>query len=449
MRGSAAQTLLALLLLLAVPPAVGDDRAQKIEADKAAEKARAEEAKRQEGSILDALDEIDRSVQQKEETLDQLKVRQQDVEKRIAALELERNKLEAELASRRVQLQKRMRALYKYSTRGFMQALFAGGSSTEIMKRTKYLQLIVRRDMELIQAQRAALLRLEALKLNVEKERQEVASLTAEVAAQVQAAQEERGKKNALLKSVRGEQVSAARALRELELAAAALARRVEALPMQSHRVDAPALAPTRPSAPIPAAIPPGASLPTAAASSASTTATTGNTPSPIAPDTRSQVSNESVAQAAAQIRQAGTFGAQQGRLTFPVEGAKITRRYGKYREEGMKAYDFHRGLDITAPMGAPIRAIGAGEVKLAEWFKGYGQLIIIDHGDGYHSIYAHASKLLKKAGDSVKAGERIALVGDTGSFQGPYLYFEIREKGKPVDPMEWLKVPASALAAP
>jgi septal ring factor EnvC (AmiA/AmiB activator) len=419
-------TLATLALWVPQTPAQpATDNARRLEQ----QRQKLEEAAREEGSILDALERIDRSVQEKETALEQLRARQEAVEKRIAGLEKERQDLELELARRRVQLQKRLRALYKYSTKGFMQAVFGGGSGTDILKRTKYLNLIVKRDMELLQSQRRAIDRFGEVKRSLETERLQVKSLTRDVESQVTAAQEDRLRKQAILKRVQQERSTASQTLKELEAAAAALSRRVEALPVSAPVAVASAPATTKglqtpPPAPAvpgqPGAPPPGQPTPAAQAARP-----------PPGPEPRA----------------ISGFGAQRGRLPFPVDGAKVTKAFGRYKAPGMKAFDFHRGVDITCPAGLEIHAVFNGEVKLAEWFKGYGQLLIVDHGDGFHSIYAHASKLFKKAGDKVKTGEKIALVGDTGSFQGPYLYLEIRENGKPVNPLEWIRVPPDAMA--
>jgi septal ring factor EnvC (AmiA/AmiB activator) len=123
-------------------------------------------------------------------------------------------------------------------------------------------------------------------------------------------------------------------------------------------------------------------------------------------------------------------FRALRGKLPPPVEGNIFSP---KGREHG---------IGIEAPEGAHIQAIYNGKVAYASWFKGYGNLLVIDHGEGYHSVAAHASHLLKKVGDEVRMGEAVALVGSTGSIEGPMLYFEIRYHGAAVDPLTWLALP-------
>ena len=128
----------------------------------------------------------------------------------------------------------------------------------------------------------------------------------------------------------------------------------------------------------------------------------------------------------AAALRSAG-FKALRGKLPIPAQGDIFSP---KGRE---------RGIGIKAPEGTKIRAIFKGKVAYAGWFKGYGNLLIIDHGGGYHTVAAHASRLLKKVGDEVKTGEVVGLVGSTASIEGPMLYFEIRYHGKAENPATWL----------
>jgi septal ring factor EnvC (AmiA/AmiB activator) len=118
-----------------------------------------------------------------------------------------------------------------------------------------------------------------------------------------------------------------------------------------------------------------------------------------------------------------------KGKLTPPVQGRVISL----FKEKGQN------GVEIKASMGAEIRAVLSGKVLYADWFKGFGNIVIIDHGDHTFTVSGYCSELLKKSGDAVSQGEAIALVGSSGSLKGPCLYFEIRHHGKPQDPMEWL----------
>jgi septal ring factor EnvC (AmiA/AmiB activator) len=100
---------------------------------------------------------------------------------------------------------------------------------------------------------------------------------------------------------------------------------------------------------------------------------------------------------------------------------------------------NFRSGIEIQAERGEPIRSVRDGRILFASWFKGYGNMIIIDHGKNYCTVYAHAEELFKQKGDTVLAQEVIATVGDTGSTPGPGLYFEVRHHGKPMNPITWI----------
>jgi septal ring factor EnvC (AmiA/AmiB activator) len=132
-------------------------------------------------------------------------------------------------------------------------------------------------------------------------------------------------------------------------------------------------------------------------------------------------------------------FSAHKGLLIMPVNG-KIINLYGEYKNPKYNITNFRSGIDIKADQGEPIRSVFKGKVIYSEWFKGYGNMIIIDHGNSYYTVYAHLEETFKSKGDTVDAGEVIATLGDTGSMTGAKLYFEVRHHGKPLNPLNWLK---------
>ena len=132
-------------------------------------------------------------------------------------------------------------------------------------------------------------------------------------------------------------------------------------------------------------------------------------------------------------------FSAHKGLLIQPVNG-KIISLYGRYKNPKYNITNFRSGIDIKAENGEPVRSVFQGRVLYSSWFKTYGNMIIIDHGKNYYTVYAHLEEAFKAKGDNVETGEVIATVGDTGSMIGAKLYFEVRHHGKPVNPMPWLK---------
>jgi septal ring factor EnvC (AmiA/AmiB activator) len=133
-----------------------------------------------------------------------------------------------------------------------------------------------------------------------------------------------------------------------------------------------------------------------------------------------------------------GIFTGMKGKLRPPAAGP-ITVGFGRVVNPRFNTVTVQNGVDIAAPSGAPVRAIAPGRVVHAGWFKGYGNIVIIDHGDGYHTLVAHLASMRTAMGEAVDPGTVIGTVGDSASLKGPYLYFEIRERGRPVDPREWL----------
>ncbi|AVD85226.1 peptidase M23 [Pseudomonas sp. SWI6] len=132
-----------------------------------------------------------------------------------------------------------------------------------------------------------------------------------------------------------------------------------------------------------------------------------------------------------------GAFSAARGKLPWPVNG-RLLARFGDARGSDARAkWD---GVMISASPGTQVRAVHGGRVVFADWLRGAGLLVILDHGNGYLSLYGHNQSLLKSAGDIVKAGEAISTVGDSGGQDSAGLYFAIRQQGRPTDPAQWCR---------
>lgn len=128
-------------------------------------------------------------------------------------------------------------------------------------------------------------------------------------------------------------------------------------------------------------------------------------------------------------------FSKLKGHLLLPVTG-ELTNRFGSARKDSGTAW---KGLFIRAATGSPVKALAPGRVVFADWLRGFGNLIIIDHGDGYMSLYGNNEAVLKHEGDEVKAGEIIASVGNSGGNAESGLYFEVRYQSRPIDPLLWV----------
>lgn len=132
-----------------------------------------------------------------------------------------------------------------------------------------------------------------------------------------------------------------------------------------------------------------------------------------------------------------GAFAALRGRLHLPVRG-EVASRFGKPRPEGGTTW---KGLFIRAAEGSDVKAVAAGEVVFADWLRGFGNLLVIDHGDAFLSVYGNNQSLLKETGQRVAPGEVVATVGSTGGSPESGLYFELRHQGQAFDPLHWVNL--------
>ena len=131
-----------------------------------------------------------------------------------------------------------------------------------------------------------------------------------------------------------------------------------------------------------------------------------------------------------------GAFGGLKGRLRPPVQG-ELSARFGAQQQAASPS---PKGVFFRAPEGGGVRAVAGGQVVFADWMRGYGNLLILDHGDGYLSIYGNNEAVLKRVGDAVHAGDVVATVGASGGNESAGLYFELRHQGKAFDPVPWMQ---------
>lgn len=144
------------------------------------------------------------------------------------------------------------------------------------------------------------------------------------------------------------------------------------------------------------------------------------------------EVVNEKTPQALA----GGDFAQHKGSLRLPIRG-QVSNRFGTPRQEGGN----WKGLFIRAASGTEVRAIASGRVVFADWMRGFGNIVIVDHGGSYLSIYGNNEALMRQNGDNVHGGDIIASVGNSGGNPESGLYFELRHQGQPIDPLKWINL--------
>jgi septal ring factor EnvC (AmiA/AmiB activator) len=354
------------------------------------ERAKAAAAKKREASLLAELEGIDKRLAQKRRQIQVLDGRVKRAQAEIAGLQAEIERLEAQRAGQQQALGRRLRALYKlHSQGGVLPVVLSGADPVGQAIRLRHLTTLATVDARLIKEYRVSSEGLGERKGRVEARRKELSELRAEAEQERAEADREAAKRRTLLARVKDERAYHDRMVGELSEATRRLEAFIKELQARQRRV---------------------AKAPPARSRSA---------PGEVAPGTG--------------------FGAVRGRLAWPADG-KVIGEYGAQVHPRFGTRTFRNGIDIEVPEGTGIVAVYPGHVVYTGWFRGYGNLIIVDHGGEYYTLYAHAAEIRVAEGEDVTQGQTIGTVGDTGSLQGPRLYFEVRHQGKPQDPTQWLR---------
>jgi len=345
-----------------------------------AKQARIKKAEKTEEKVISDLDDIEEVLSQKQQELKHYGVNLKNQEKKITALNQEIDKLKAEIIQEERFLADRVKVLYQLGRLSFSKAIFSSESFSTLMRRYGYLNRLIDYNVGTINdySQKLDLLQHDKQRLKETENALEV--LTQQTRSVQKTILNHQEEKTSLLVRVRSEKQLQLKALEELKQASQRLQRLIDKLDKQKAITSLP-------SEKFPSEYP--FSL--------------------------------------------------RGKLDFPVEGKVITF-FGEHEDQEFATVSFNKGIEITARLGSPIKAVLKGTVIYSGWFKGYGNIIIIDHGAGLYTLSGHVAELLKPVGTPVKTGETIALVGDTGSLKGSNLYFEIRHHGQPLNPLEWLK---------
>lgn len=403
MVGRTGQALLAVLLTAALLAPMRSARGQE-EAELESQRARlerlqdeirerraaAERLGRRERGVLGELREVERELGVTRQLLATL-------EEEIATREQEVGRLTRDLARaqdlflvQRQILSRRLRSIYKLGRFGTLEILLRSDSFADALGRYEYLRLIAEQDARLLRS-------IERLESRIRGDREALAEARRQLAARrderlaqadrLEAAERDR---RAMLERVKGERSEQLRAAEALE----AETRRIQELLAALERRRA---------------------------------------------EREARRRAEAAGRAPEAIPRTSTLTGELGNLAWPVQG-EIVARFGRATHPVYRTEVVNNGIDIAAPRGTPVRAVGAGEAVYADWNGGYGLMLILDHDGGYYSIYAHLERTSVRVGQRVAQGAVIGAVGESGSLTGPKLHFEIREGGRAVDPIAWLR---------
>ncbi|OQW35434.1 MAG: hypothetical protein A4E19_01335 [Nitrospira sp. SG-bin1] len=339
---------------------------------------RAEEAEKKRESVLQGLQTLDERLVHHRQDHQDIGKRLRQKDREIEEITERLGSMRASIDARREAILARLRVQYMEGRFGHVKALLTANSYSDFQRRGQYLSAVSLKDYELLETFRADMERME------QAERQRAEARTGLVAfklnvekklADIRVLQRE---KKVFLAKITHEKDAYNRAVEELERSAS----RVDGL---LHDLE------TRRRA---IAMPPPSS-------------------SSLAHGIR-------------------------GTLPWPADG-KVVSFFGRQKHPTFNTYVQRKGIEIRTTEGSLIHAVMAGSVVYADWLKGYGLVIILDHANGFFSLYAHASKILARAGEQVVEGQPIGETGDTGMIGENTLYFELREGAEPVDPLHWL----------
>jgi len=334
-------------------------------------------------SVLGSLGKIQRELEIRNREIKLASAKLSTITGELNMKRAEATRLAGSTARLREALQRRVAALYRWKRAGKPLVVFNSDVTlVSVMRRQHYLQAALSFDRELLAKLEEESHHHAVLREELSQKQEDLAEQKQALGTAQEAIRREAKKKQLLLTSLRREKDTRLRALKEMEAAARRLEKMMEEIARRAL---------VKPK-----------NLPTA--------------PSP-----------------------GGGLEALRGRLEWPVRG-QVTAPFGKFRHPEFTAEIIRKGIDIAAPIGEEIKAVEKGRVVYADRFSGYGNMVIVDHGERYYTIYGHLSEILKKTGEVVNRGEALGRAGDSDSLAGSKLYFEIRKDGHSLDPVAWLR---------
>lgn len=351
----------------AAPPAAIRARQQLRQVRRELEERRAQlrVVRQQERRVLHELEEMDRRREAAEADLRRLEVEQRQIRARAQATATRLAVVRARLAGQRARVRGRLRDIYKWGRRGYLDLLLDATDLSELVTRAHFLGTIMRADARLLARYGADVEEYARLYLELETQQEEVATLIARTQARRARIAEEAAAKERLLARIQSERALYEQVIEDLEETDRNLVELIRRM---------------QPAGP------------------------------PV-------------------------LGGRFRRFAWPARGS-FTSGFGMRVHPIFRIRRMHSGVDIAAPHGAPVAAAWDGTVLYAGWFGGYGKIVIIDHGEGVSTLYAHLSAVLTAPGARVRQGEVIGRVGSTGFSTGSHVHFEIRVNGTPVNPV-------------
>lgn len=340
---------------------------------------RATEAERRKESVLQTIHELDSRLATSREAYREVTKDLREKDRVLASITETLAQLRGRMAQRRASVQARVRVQYMEGRYGHLKTMLAARTPADFQRRFQYLSAISKREYDLMQGYRTDVAQLEVTEGRLADARAEMLAAKQQTERQLGEVKDLKQEKWRLVAGISREKETYEKTAEELQRSAA----RVDSLlrELEERKRVASVGKPRRD-----IRLPPG----------------------------------------------------PKGVLPWPVDG-EVVSYFGKQKHPTFETYIQRKGIEIRTSEGAAIHAVLEGTVAYADWLKGYGLVLILDHPNGFFSLYAHASKLLVKPGEQVRSGQRIGEAGDTGMTGDSKLYFELRDGAEPVDPLVWL----------
>ena len=364
--------------------------------------------------VSDALKDSEQAISESNRTLSELSQAQRQARAELNGLQNKSTAVHASVKRRQGQLKKLLTARYIHSAQDSTALLLSGKDPAEISRLLRYYQYIARAHGQGIQALRGDLLELNALTEQVRTKNAELQSVATKARQEKVQLENKRQSKKQVLSRIGDEIKKNRKEINTLKRDEARLTQLIERLALIIKRKEEARQAAIRAQA-----------LKREAEVKRQKPGDASKKPSVVA---RNDILPDDDLDGLA-------FAKLRGRLRLPVRG-ELTNRFGSPRSDSGMSWS---GLFIRAPEGQEVKAVAAGRLVFADWLRGFGNLAVIDHGTGYMSVYGNNDALLKKVGDKVQGGETVASVGNSGGNPESGLYFELRHRGKPFDPMAWV----------
>jgi septal ring factor EnvC (AmiA/AmiB activator) len=379
------------------------------------------------GHAADSLAASEAAISNANRSLRELAAEQEKTKKRLEKLSVSQDALETAVAQQRNRLEKMLRGQYVGGQDDRVKLLLSGDNPNRIARELRYLGYVSAEQSKAIDILQQNLAAIEANKLDAEEARNALEDIAEEQREQKALLEKEKNKRKALLSQL-STQLSAQRKqagnLTRDEERLSSLVEKLATLIAQQRKVEEEE-AKRRARAKAEQKEKLAAKARSAEKSAERPEASPAKSASKPAPESEPE---------APPVNEGSGFASMKGKLRLPVKG-ELVASFGARRADGPN----WKGLFIKAAEGAEVKAIAAGEIIFADWMRGFGNLLVVDHGGQYMTIYGNNQSLLKRPGDKLKAGDVIATVGNSGGNEQSGLYFEMRYQGRAIDPSSWM----------